>query len=177
MQESIVISEILAELKTNRFLLDCEMAMGYVPGLPLMQIRREQLCLLVPFLRYQLTGRADQTLVYPIRYTVTLTLPEKKPVAFSDLRFDSRFEAVQMEEPVGLFRHRAIRHLSRSQYRDMRHALLKEYDKVANTLLYSASYSFKDEQKMRTLLQQLLEPSLLPMYRVLDDSFCQKYLL
>ena len=50
------------------------------------------------------------------------------------------------------------------------------YDKVANALLYDAPYTEEDDAKMRSLLQKLCEPSLLPFYKALDGDFYNKYL-
>lgn len=175
MNQTICVETLLRELKSSRFVLECKMAMGYTPGLPILQIRKDQLCLLVPFLKYKITGKPDKTLVYPIRYTVTVLLPEKKILAFSDLSFDRRFSSVQFDKPAGLFRHEAIQDLTRPQYRALRQELLQEYDRVAKALLFGEPYCAEDEKRMGALLRQLLEPSLLPLMRTLDMEFCRKY--
>ena len=77
MEKKISVQQILNELKTSQLLLNCLMPLGYVPGLPILQIRNDQLCLMIPYLRYKVTGVADKTQVYPIRFALTLVLPEK----------------------------------------------------------------------------------------------------
>ena len=176
MENKISIQSIIKELKTNDFVLNCAMPMGYVAGLPILQIANEQLCLKVPYLKYRVTGEVDKTLVYPIRYTVTLVLPEKRVSGFQDLSLDSAFAAVDFGAPIGLFRHEAIRNLNKAEYNALRDELFAQYDKVVDALLNDAEYGEDDEIRMRELLQQLLEPSLLPIYKALDADFFEKYL-
>lgn len=175
MEQNVSVRQILKELKTNPFVLACKMQMGYTAGLPILQIQNDQLCMLVPFLRYKMTGRVDQTLVFPIRYTITLSLPERQPVAFADLSWDPRFQKVSFQNPTGLFRHKAIQDLDREAYKAMREELLASYDRVIGALLWGAPYRASDETQMRHLLQRLTEPSLWPTYQILDPDFYQKY--
>lgn len=171
------ISDILKEMKTNEFILRCGMPMGYVPGLPVLQIRNDELCLTVPFLRYRVTGQPDKTLVYPIRYTATFVLPEMKPVEFQDLQYQARFGKISFGEPVGLFRHEAVRHLSRQEYQALRSELMGEYDRVIDALLNDGEYGPEHEARMAELMTMMVEPSLRPMYQALDADFYGKYLL
>ena len=172
----ISVKDILNQVKTSTFVLSCEMPLGYVTGMPILQIKNEQLCLLIPFMRYRVTGQVDKTLVFPIRYTVTMVLPEQKMVNFADLSFQSQYQNVDFNAPVGYFRHEAIQHLNKQEYMALRDELMTQYDKVIGTLLYNEAYSEEDEQRMRELLTMLTEPSLLPIYKALDESFYNKYL-
>lgn len=176
MEKQINVNEILKGMKSDPFVLNCGMPMGYVPGLPILQIRNEELCLVIPFLRYRVTGQVDKTLVYPIRYTMTMVLPEKSFVEFQNLAYQPRFQKVEFNEPVGLFRHEAIRTLSKQQYQSTREELLSQYDKVIRALLCDEEYCAADELRMQQLLQMLVEPSLLPIYQALDMDFYNKYL-
>lgn len=176
MEKKISVQQILNELKTSQLLLNCLMPLGYVPGLPILQVRNDQLCLMIPYLRYKVTGVADKTQVYPIRFALTLVLPEKRMVEYKDLSVTAGFETVRYDTPVGYFRHEAIRDMNKAQYNAARAELFAEYDKVANALLYDAPYTEEDDAKMRSLLQKLCEPSLLPFYKALDGDFYNKYL-
>lgn len=177
MENQVNVKDILQGMKSNPFVLNCNMPMGYAPGLPILHIRNEELCLTVPFLKYRVTGQVDQTLVYPIRYTVTMVLPEKRVVEFHDLSLQTRFRKVDFSKAVGLFRHEAIKNLNKQEYQNARNALLRQYDKVIDALLYDGEYSADDEYRMRQLLQLLTEPSLLPIYKALDGDFYNKYFL
>lgn len=176
MDNKLCVKDILKDLKSNDYVIHCGMPLGYVEGLPTLQIKNDQLCLQIPFLRYQLTGQVDKTLVYPIRFVLTISLPERNLVSYCDLSFNSRFRNVDFSAPVGLFRHEAIKNLTKNEYRKMREELLEQYDKVADSLLNGTQYTAEDEEKMRRLLNTLIEPSLLPIYKVLDEDFYNKYL-
>ncbi len=176
MANNFSVKEFLNSLKADDFILNCRLPLSYVPGLPLLQIKNGNLCLLVPFLRYKVTGQPDKTLVYPIRYTVTFTLPEKQAVAFADLKYNTRYGKVNFDAPVGLFRHEAVKHMGKQEYTQARTKLLSHYDKVIDTLLNGTPYTQADEQEMAQLLRTLTEPSLLPIYKALDEDFYNKYL-
>ena len=176
MNKLVSVKSIINEMKSSDFVLSCKMPMEYSYGLPILQIKNDRLCMVIPFLKYQLTGEVDKTLVYPIRYTFTVELPEKKPVAFEDLTCNYAFEKVNFSMPVGLFRHDAIKNLTKKEYNALRGELFSMYDKVVNALLYDTEYAEADENRMSELLKMLLEPSLFPIYKALDADFYNKYL-
>lgn len=175
MSHECSVKQLLKDLPTHPFVLGCGMQMGYAPGLPIMQIRNEQLCMMVPFLRYKMTGKTDQTLVYPIHYAVTLRLPEGQPVEYLDLSVDARFGKIDLGKPAGFFRHKAVQNLNREEYQALREELFMEYDRLSAALLYDEPYAQENEARMCKLLQMLTEPALWPMYRTLDPYFYQKY--
>lgn len=177
MDKKISVKALVREVKTSPFLLYCELPMGYVEGLPILQIRNNQLCLVIPFLKYQVTGKVDQTLVYPIRYTVTVLLPEGKIMGYQDLGLTPQFAKVDFTKPVGIFRHEAIKQWGKQEYAAKRDELFGMYDKVVSALLYGTEYTEEDETAMRQLLQTMVEPSQLPIYKVLDEDFYDKYLV
>ena len=177
MENTCSVETILNEWKASPLFQNLELPLGYTPGLPLLQIRNEQLCLLIPYLKYRVTGVADKTLVYPIRYVATLVLPEKKLVDFQDLSFQPQYGKVDFNAPVGLFRHEAIRHLNKTEYWQTRKELLAHYDRVIGALLFGEDYTPEEEEQMRTLLRMMVEPSQLPIYKALDEDFYNKYLV
>ena len=176
MKKEISLKSIIKELRTSDFVLGCRMPIGYSAGLPVLQIKNGGLCLLVPYLKYKVTGEVDKTLVFPIRYTVTVELPQGTPVAFEDLSFNARFKKVDFSRPVGLFRHDSIKQYSKQEYHALRDELLTMYDKVVDALLYSSEYAEADDIRMKELLHILPEPSLLPIYKALDSDFYAKYM-
>ena len=176
MENKISVKDILRKMKNDDFVLNCLMPMSYTYGLPILQIRNERLCLAIPYLRYKVTGEADKTLVYPIRYEVTVALPEKKPVEFIDLQYDNRFAKIDFSAPIGLFRHEAIKHLNKKEYEAAREELFACYDKVIDALLNGSEYTDEDEMRMCELMKMLVEPCLLPIYKALDEDFYNKYL-
>lgn len=176
MEKEVCIAEIIKKLKTCDFVLNCKMPMGYVYGYPILQIKNGSLCMKVPFLRYKVTGKPDKTLVFPIRYSVTMELPEERIVEFSDFAFDNRFADVDFEKAVGLFKHESIKDLTKKEYEAKRAELFGLYDKLIASLLYGKEFTAEDNKKMKSMLQLLVEPSLLPEYKVLDKDFYNNYL-
>ena len=175
MKNRISISEVIKKIKTRGFFLNCEMPLGYTAGFPVLQIKNDNLCLLVPYVRYQTTGEVDKTLVFPIRYTICLELPTEKIVGFENLEYNPAFKKIDFMKPVGYFRHESIKCYNKKQYRDLYGELMEQYDKVANSLLYGTEYSASDEKRMCELIQLLVEPSLAPIYSVMDADLYQKY--
>ncbi len=168
--------QIVKKLKGSEFFLQCKIPMGYSSGLPILQIRNGSLCVTVPYLKYRTTGEVDKTLVFPIRYGISLELPTEKVIGFEDYEYKSSFVNIDFDKPVGYFRHDAVKQYNKMQYKELRRELMGEYDKVANALLGNAAYGISDEKRMAELLQLLVEPSLLPFYRVIDTDFYNKYL-
>ena len=78
-----IISELFHTLK-RRPELQAVIPMGYTPGLPMLNIRQDNLCVEIPFLRYKVTGEKDRTLVYPVRYVATYLVPEMQMIRFTD---------------------------------------------------------------------------------------------
>ncbi len=176
MSEKISIDKIIKEFKTSEFFLSLNLPMGYNAGLPVLQVRNGSLCLLIPYLKYKVTGKVDETLVYPIRYTVTLELPEKRPVEFKNLELDKQFSKVDFTKAVGFFRHESVKSLTKAEYTKKRKELLGMYDKLSDSLLNGTEFTEDDENKMRELLTMLLEPSLVRVYKILDKDFYNKFI-
>lgn len=176
MVDAISMEQIIKNLKTSEFFLQCRIPMGYSSGFPILQIKNGSLCVTVPYLKYRTTGEVDKTLVFPIRYGISLELLTEKVIGFEDYEYKSSFVNIDFDKPVGYFRHDAVKQYNKTQYKQLRRELMGEYDKVANVLLGNAAYNIADEKRMAELLQLLAEPSLLPFYRVIDADFYNKYL-
>lgn len=172
----VPIEQIKNNLKESKFLLHCNIPLGYSSGFPVLQIRNDCLCVTFPYLKYQTTGEVDKTLVYPIRYAITLELPTEKIISFEDYEYKEEYKKIDFDKPVGFFRHEAIKDLNKKEYFEARKQLMLEYDKVINSIFGNSKYTRTDEERMRKLLKMLIEPSLLPMYRVIDKDFYEKYL-
>ena len=168
---------LIKKLKTNAFILNSSMPMGYVPGLPILCILNGNLCMKIPFLKYKVTGEIDKTFVYPTRYVATVTVPEEQVVAFEDLSLLDSFAQVSFSEPIGTFRHEAVKDLDKPAYDNLRSTLYEEYDKIVESLINRKEYSTNDETKFRSLLNTILEPSLRPFYKAIDKDFANKYII
>lgn len=174
--KNISVENIIKQIKTSDFTLNCRMPMGYSSGLPILQIKNDCLCLTIPYLKYKITGVVDKTLVYPIRYTISVELPENNVIGFADLAFNKSFEKVDFNKPIGFFRHESIKNLSKNEYKEKRTRLLSLYGKLADSLLFGTEFTEEDENDMRGLLKLLVEPSLYPIYNVLDRDFYNRFL-
>lgn len=130
----------------------------------------------VPFLKYKVTGEVDHTFVYPVKFVATILIPEGVIASFEDLSLNPAFARVAFSEPVGTFRHDAIKTLNKPAYESMRSSLYQEYDKIVDCLIQGKEYPAKDEAAFQKLLNMLLEPSLRPFYTVIDPLFSNKYL-
>ena len=177
MTNFVSMEQLLDDLKTSDFYLNCRIPMIYSAGFPVLRILNGCLCVTIPFLRYQVTGETDKTLIYPIRYGITLELPTLKVVAFEDYEYRREFGSVEFDRPVGLFRHEAIRHLDRRQYKEAYHQLMICYDTLISALLSGTEVSRQEHEEMSRLMQMLMEPSVMPMYRVLAPDFYDRYLM
>ncbi len=176
MNKTFSTEALIKKLKTHAFVLNSSMLMGYVPGLPILCILNGNLCMKVPFLKYKVTGEVDKTFVYPVRYVVTVAVPEEQMVGFEDLSLKEAFAQVKFSDPVGTFRHDAIKHLDKSAYENLRSSLFAEYDKIVESLCKGQAYTAGDEAKFKSLLNTILEPSLRPFYKAIDTTFANKYI-
>lgn len=167
---------LIRKLRTNAFILNSSMPMGYVPSLPILCILNGNLCMKIPFMKYKITGEIDKTFVYPTRYVVTILIPEEQFVAFEDLSLQDTFSKVNFSEPIGTFRHEAVKHLDKPAYDNLRSTLYEEYDKIVMSLISGKGYSSNDEIRFRTLFNTILEPSLRPFYMAIDKDFANKYI-
>lgn len=169
--------DLIKKLKTNAFILNSSMPMGYVPGLPILCILNGNLCMKVPYLKYKVTGEVDKTYVYPVRYVATIIVPEGQIVSFEDLSLNEAFAQVNFSDPVGIFRHEAIKDLDKAAYNSLRKALYGMYDNMVNGLVGDSQFTDEDELKFKRLFNVILEPSLRPFYKAIDMSFSNKYIV
>ena len=168
--------EILKRMKTNEFLLNSNIPMGYNPGIPMLSLRNGDPCLIIPFLKYQMTGEIDKTRVFAPRFVVTVTANDGKIVKYEDLMYDSRFEEVDFRKPVGLFRHSSIRHLKKEDYNKMRKEIYALLDALSDSMTGKMEFDEMDAMKLNKKLSILLEPSMKPFYHAIDKTFFETYI-
>ncbi len=173
MDKVVSIKELIGALRTSDFLVQCAMPLGYAEGYPVLRQCNGEVLLMIPFLKYQVTGKRDQTLVYPIRYTVTVRVRDGKVVGFQDLSADGRFAKVDFDRPIGLFRHEAIRDWNKQTYQDNRQLLYRLYDGVCAQMLAGTEVT---GQELSDLLKMMVEPCQMPIYQAMDRNFYDTYL-
>ena len=176
MSKIISTKNIVKTFASTDFAAQCAIPLGYNIGLPVLSIRNGKPTLILPFLKYKITGEVDKTLIYPIRYTVTVNLPNVNPVAFENLEYNRVFSKVDFAKPVGYFRHEAIKALTRKEYVDAKNKLYTRYDRLIAAALDEKEPSATDVAEFRELISTIIEPSLKPIYKALDKDFYDKYL-
>lgn len=167
---------LMSKIKTNDFVRAAKIPLGYVPDYPMISGSSEKPVLVIPFLKYKVTGVVDKTLVFPVRYVLIYELKEKKFTGFYNLSKIKDFDDFDFEAPIGLFRHESIRDLDKNAYKEKQKELYKAYSAVINTLLDGQEPAETDISALKNLLGIMLEPSVRPFYKLLSPSFCQKYL-
>lgn len=169
-----IISSLFQELKHHQE-LQAIIPMGYTPGIPMLSIKQDNLCLIVPFLRYKITGDKDKTLVFPIRYVAEYVIPEGVMTKFEDLAYTPLAEKLDFDKACGLFRHKAIENISKQEYETLRAKTLASLDKAAEVLLEGTQYSKADFELLCSQIQTIVEPSLWNFYQLLAPEFYNKY--
>lgn len=165
--------ELLKKIKANPAVLAIIPAENGM-GIPTFSIRKEELCVNIPFFREHYIPD-DKTLIYPFSYIVTALWDSGRIIDIYKTDYSREFYSVQTNRPVGTFRHEAVKHLSKKQYKELKYELYAEYDKLAEALTTDIEYRLEDEQKLVTLLNQLIEPSLKQFYKVLDPDFSKRF--
>lgn len=150
--------------------------LGYVSNIPVLKEVNGKFCLIIPYLRYKPTGNIDKTLVFPAKYTLTISLPHGKIVGLNDFSYDSRFKRVDFTKPIGLFRHDAVKQFSKNEFNEKRDELYKAYGEIVSAKLEGAPVPEGAEKTFSELIRIILEPSLYPIYKAIDEEFYNKYL-
>lgn len=151
--------------------------MGYIPGMPVITVKNDQLVAMIPFLRYKVTGTVDRTLVYPVRYVLEYLVPEMQLAAFRDLSIEPAYEKWDFGKVAGFFRHEAIRHLDKAEFAKLRGETIALYDRMIDFLTSDeADFTPADEARLKANLQTIVEPFIQNQYDTLDRDFYNKYL-
>ena len=157
MKEKFSIEKFLNEFKNSKA-VQAIVPMGYVPNLPIITSVNGELCMRVPMMKYKVTGVVDKTLVYPVKYVYTVTIPDGNVINFENLAYNGAFVNVDFSKPVGTFRHEAVKDMNKAEYGALRSSLFAEYDKMIDFLANNA------------------EPSLKPFYHAIDNNFAARFL-
>ncbi len=177
MEQKFSVSEFRRTLSKSDFLLKCRMPLGYSQGLPILRRDNEAggMILETPFLRYQITGKEDETLVYPIRYTVSAEMPSGKNLTFKRLEENSCFDGVDFLKPVGRFRHARLSKFSKVECGILIDALFQSFDDIIGAC-GDEKECRKAVQEATALIDVLLTPELRRFYRLLDEEFYNNYI-
>lgn len=149
---------------------------GFTAGLPIVQIRNRQICLMVPYFRFNRATEVDKSLVYPIKYCVTALWETGRIIGFEDLAYSETFTSIDFTRPVGLFRHESIKHLDEKQYREKKGELFSMYEEFIGFLTDGGEFHADRQAAFISLLNTILEPSLAPIYKCLDPKFASRFI-
>lgn len=150
--------------------------LGYVTDIPVLKQVNGKYCLAVPFINYKRTGVVDKTLVFPIKYVVTVSLPGGNIVGFEDLSYNAKFKKVDFSKPIGFFRHDAVKEYTKDEYDEKKAELYSAYSKIAEAKLEGQAVPENAEKTFSELIRIILEPSVYPIYKAIDEEFYNKYL-
>lgn len=170
-----LISDLFASLR-SRAEVHALLPLGFTPGIPVLTVENDYLCVTIPWLRYKVTGVADRTCVLPVRYTTTYVLPECSCIRFADWAYEPDFADTDFSRPCGLFRHEAIKDLDRDAYDELRARTLSGLDALCASLLEEAPFTADTEMQLEQDLRRIIEPSLRGQYSRMAPDFYNRYL-
>ena len=169
----ITIQEFIKKMKTNSVVRE-NVPMGLGMGFPMISITKESLLVSVFYYR-SVVRPEDASLLMPPECILTFEYPSGKLVSFENLRLDSRFAKVVFEKPVGYFRHDAIKHLNRAEYKEERENLYNALNRLIAALGGLGEFSQEDEAELKRLYSMMIEPGLYPFYKFLSPQFFERY--
>lgn len=174
MNKKFSISEFRKSLSKSDFLMQCKIPLGYSQGIPLLREVGGQVCLVIPFLKYKVTGKVDETLSYPIRYTISADATTGEIIGFENLQFNYLFQGIDFSAPVGKFRHETLKKYDKEACGKLFGELYHTYDRIIDAIRSGESHALEDEN-VRRLLAILLAPELRETYKLLDQAFFDRY--
>ena len=131
---------------------------------------------MLPYFRFVRGEEADKSLIYPIKYQATYLWPSGKLIEFEDLEYNPVYSKVDFSKPIGTFRHEAIQKYNSGQYEEKRAELYSFYDTLIDFLVNGSEFTAEAEKSFKDLLNVIIEPSLVPIYKVLDEKFARRFL-
>lgn len=174
-------SVFISNMKKDEFVRKCRIPMGYSIGYPILAKQNDVNFILVPLLRYKITGKPDKTLVYPIRYYISYSLNECKFNGFCDLKMYKALSKIDFSKPIGLFRHDEIKNLTKAEYTEKKNELYACYTSVIRNIYASLANQPEEDISeakagLANGLKLLLEPCEKPFYKLLAKDFYEDYL-
>lgn len=168
------IQEFLKGINTND-VVRRNIPMGRGMGFPMLKIVGERLLVSVFYYRSELHPE-DKTLLMPPEYILTFDYPSGKLVSFENLRLHPQYSSVNFDKPLGTFRHQAIQHLNKTEYKEKKEQLYNVVNKLIAYLGGEGEFQEEDEKALADLYGMMTEPPLHPFYRVLSPQFYARYI-
>lgn len=170
----ISIKEVLHKINISEAVRSA-VPLGMGAGLPMLEIAGERLLVSVFYFRSN-PKPDDKTELFAPKYIISVSYPECKLAAFRTLPYEEKYAGTNFNAPVGTFRHDAIKNLNHKQYVDKKNELYALLDKQTAYLAGDDdAFSAADRDSLRGLYATLAEPSLLPFYRDMSETFFNQY--
>ncbi|MDN3025887.1 hypothetical protein [Streptomyces sp. S.PB5] len=157
-------------------LVPMESGIGWPVPVPVVQDGAPRVYARLPLfvLRPDPSGGAD---LFPPFATATFDWSTRRLVEYTDLRFKEPYRSrAEWSHPIGRFPHPAVDGLTTSAYRDLRSDLFSRYDELFDELARGRQPGDGWSERFDRLLEQLLEPGLVPYYRQLAPKFLHRHL-
>lgn len=161
--------EMIRKSNTAKALIPME----FVSGLPILGIRRGEICVTIPYYLVKIQSE-DKTLIYPLAYSITALWSNGMVVDYKNFNFVPAMKKLDFMRPVGTFRHEAVKHLNKEQFMELKGELLGCYDEYIACILEKRPFEKTD--RMKELLNLIMEPSQKPMYLILGKKFFEEFL-
>ena len=150
-------------------------------GFPIPLRRKDKVFAIIPCYGFTPTTEKGKTILFPPFATITVNWKNQVPVEYSNLLFRKdepgrEWVGLQWEGKIGTFPHDALVQMTRNEYLQKRIQLLKMYDNMFSNLEEKRAFSSEWEASFKELLSLLIEPALIPYYRVLGSKFCDRFL-
>lgn len=168
------IQDFLKQINTNSAVRE-NIPMGLGMGFPVLSIKDDRLLVTVFYYRSVLRPE-DQTLLMPPEYLLTFDYPSGKLTSFENLRLDTRYSKTDFDKPLGTFRHEAVKHLDRSEYKQAKEELYDTLNKLIAFLGDEGKFTQKDESSLIKLYSMMAEPPLYPFYKAASPKFFERYI-
>lgn len=165
---SISIKNIIKEFNKSEFRRK-NISYELVSGWPCICKYGKTLCMTIPYFTRKFVK--DKVELYPIYCSVTIPLGNVNRIMdFTIYPFHSAWSHVNYSNPVGYFKHQALADVKdKAAYQVLQDQLYGYMDEMVAAI--KTKSAFTQEEEMRVLFSKLMEPSLLPQYKSINQKF------
>lgn len=118
-----------------------------------------------------------RTKLFPPFAKITVQWSNKVPVEYVNLHFNNPApKELHWSGEIGTYPHDAVAGMTIGEYKTKRRELMQMYDEMFTALENNSSLSQEWKQQFSSLFSTLIEPSLIPYYRVFGAKFCDRFL-
>lgn len=115
-------------------------------------------------------------MIFPPIATITVNWENILLVEYVDFRFRNPASDLKWQGSIGMFPHDAVATMTKKEYLEKRQQLFNMYDEMFTKLKNNEKFSAEWSQRFKNLFSTLIEPPLIPYYRVLGSKFCEQFL-